>query len=172
MDLRSEIVEIDDLVTSCLILVKERAQKSRLDIEKTIEADIPLLFVDTIKVKQIITNLLSNAVKFTPEDGKIVVSAEMTTSRELRVAVRDSGIGMTEDEIDTALEPFGQVDSSLTRKFEGSGLGLPLSRALAELHGAQLNIRSNPGDGTEVSVLFPAECVLTDDDERLNGDLL
>jgi signal transduction histidine kinase len=171
MELRPEVVDIDELISSCLILVKERAQKSRLTIEKDICEDAPLVFADAIKVKQIITNLLSNAVKFTPEDGKIKISVRLTELNEICVAVRDTGIGMDDDEIDTALEPFGQVDSSLTRKFEGSGLGLPLSRALADLHSARMQISSEPNVGTEVAIYFPESCIVNSLDEIENSDL-
>lgn len=156
MELRCEAVDLDELISSCLIMVKERAVKSGVTIVRQVLNDAPPLFADAIKVKQIITNLLSNSVKFTPSGGVITVSVRMTGNNQLKLSVRDTGIGMTEDHLETALEAFGQVDSKLSRRYQGSGLGLPLSRALAELHEAKFRVMSQPDVGTEVSVTFPS----------------
>jgi signal transduction histidine kinase len=107
-------------------------------------------------IKQILLNLLSNAVKFTPSGGRITVLARTAAHDVLELAVADTGIGMAPKDIPTALEPFGQVDSTLSRKFQGTGLGLPLVKALAELHGGTLAIDSALGVGTTVTVRFPA----------------
>jgi signal transduction histidine kinase len=107
-------------------------------------------------VRQILLNLLSNAVKFTPRGG-IVRLIAFVDEQELVVQVADTGIGMAKEDIPRALERFGQLDSDLNRKYEGTGLGLPLTKKLAELHGGRLDIESELCVGTKVTVAFPAE---------------
>ena len=118
------------------------------------------LLVDHPRMKQVRLNLLSNAVKFTPEDGKVQVKVSKTRSGDVQIIVQDTGIGMNEEEIKTALTPFGQVDSKLARRFEGTGLGLPLTKSFIELHAGTMNIKSNRGEGTTVSILIPSDRVL------------
>ena len=108
-------------------------------------------------MKQIIINLLSNAIKFTPSNGSVELSARAEADGGLIVAVRDTGIGMASHEIQDAVQLFGQVDNSLSRRYDGAGLGLPLAIQLAELHGGTLTVDSAPGRGTTVTVHFPAE---------------
>jgi len=108
-------------------------------------------------LKQILINLLSNSVKFTPRGGRISVSGRRTRSGAVELAVADTGIGMSVDEIEIALTPFGQVESALTRKHQGTGLGLPLARSLTELHGGRLDVRSTRGVGTTATVSLPPE---------------
>ena len=98
---------------------------------------------------------MSNAVKFTPRGGTVTVSAALTAKERLCIAVQDTGIGMTGPEIETALLPFRQVDSSHARKYPGTGLGLPLAKGLIELHGGTLDITSAPGAGTTMRVILP-----------------
>ena len=108
-----------------------------------------------------------NAVKFTPDQGRITLAASVADSGGLVFSVIDTGIGMTEPEIAIALEPFGQVDNTLSRSFEGTGLGLPLARKLTELHGGQLQVTSIKGKGTTVNVILPAERVLLGETARV-----
>jgi signal transduction histidine kinase len=111
-------------------------------------------------MRQILMNLLSNAVKFTPENGEVRVSAEQAGDGGLALVVTDTGIGMTEEEIAIALEPFRQVENALTKKFEGTGLGLPIARHLAELHGGRLEIDSAKDLGTTIRAYLPPDRVL------------
>ena len=111
-------------------------------------------------MRQILINLLANAVKFTQRDGAVTVSARQEADGGFAVVVADTGIGMTENEKLVAMEPFGQVDNTLARSFEGTGLGLPLARRLAELHGGRLTMHSVKGVGTTVEVLLPGFRVL------------
>ena len=111
-------------------------------------------------MKQVLLNLLSNAVKFTPSGGSVVVNTALDGSGDFLVRVKDTGIGMTSDEITIALTPFGQVESSLSRRYEGTGLGLSLSKGLVELHGGKLEIESAPQEGTSVTIRFPASRVV------------
>ena len=114
---------------------------------------------DARALRQILLNLLSNAVKFTPEGGKVRLDAFLSDQGDLIFEVHDTGIGMADAEIKTALTPFGQVDSRLSRRFEGTGLGLPLSKGLTELHGGTLTVQSESGKGTTVVVILPAQRV-------------
>jgi signal transduction histidine kinase len=110
---------------------------------------------DPTKLKQIIINLLSNAVKFTPHGGAAAIAVDTEADGGLSVTVRDNGIGMSDEEVKEALELFRQVDNSHSRRFEGTGLGLPLAVRFTELHGGTLTIESAPGLGTEIVVRFP-----------------
>ena len=122
---------------------------------------LPLLNGDERRIRQIFLNILSNAVKFTPKGGRVDISAELTETGELRVDIRDTGIGIAEKDIALAMENFGQIDNSLHRQYEGTGLGLPLSFRLMELHGGRLELKSEVGVGTCVSLIFPADRVLS-----------
>ena len=110
-------------------------------IEQEIAHDLPILRADERRMRQILLNLLSNAVKFTPRGGTVRLIA-FVDEREFVVQVADTGIGMAKEDIPRALERFGQLDSDLNRKYEGTGLGLPLTKKLAELHGGRLEIES------------------------------
>jgi len=155
-ELHEERCHLPHLVASALRLVRERAAGNGLGLAESIEPGVPSLYADHRAVKQILLNLLSNAIKFTPAGGSVSVQVGTTRDGGIVIAIVDSGIGMAPEDIPKALEAFGQVDSSLSRKYEGTGLGLPLSKALIELHGGRLEIASAPGQGTTVSACFPA----------------
>ena len=116
---------------------------------------LPLIRADPVKLKQVLLNLLSNAVKFTPKGGTVTVSAAPAPGQQLKIAVADTGIGMNDADVAVALQPFQQVDNTISRKYDGTGLGLPLTRALVELHGGILTIASVVGTGTTVTVTLP-----------------
>ncbi len=118
--------------------------------------DLPLLRADKRSIRQILLNLLSNAIKFTPVGGTVKVEAMVEHSGDFIVAVRDSGIGMTEEDIDLVLQPFGQVESAHTRSHDGTGLGLPITKSLAEMHGGKMVILSVVDKGTSITVRFPS----------------
>jgi signal transduction histidine kinase len=118
---------------------------------------LPQLYADQQYFKQILINLLSNAVKFTPRGGKVTLSAAVATDGWLNVSVSDTGIGIAAEDVWKALVPFAQVSSDLSRKYEGTGLGLPLSKGFVEMHGGTLKIDSEPGRGTTVTVRFPPD---------------
>jgi signal transduction histidine kinase len=124
-------------------------------LESDLPAALPQLLVDARRFRQIVLNLLSNAVKFTPEGGRVEISAWMADDGGVALAVADTGIGMSEDEMRRALEPFVQLDRAGRRKQEGTGLGLPLCRQLVELHGGALTLASVPGEGTVATVRLP-----------------
>lgn len=157
MELREEEVQISSLAEICLRLVNDRARKNNLKLINNVPADLPGMLVDERRIKQVLINLLSNAVKFTPSGGEVHLSAFLDGGGGMIVSIKDTGIGIAAEDISKVLSPFGQVDSSLSREYEGTGLGLHLARTLMGLHGGRLVIASELGVGTEVSCHFPAE---------------
>ncbi len=152
-------VEIDvaDVVAACERLLKERAARADVAVSTDTPQDLPKLFADETRVKQILLNLLANAIKFTPPRGSVTVSAGCDGDGGIVVRVIDTGCGIAAEDIPRVLEPFEQVEDIMIRSHEGVGLGLPLSKRLIELHGGTLDIDSVPGKGTTMSVRFPAE---------------
>ncbi len=158
MDLREEMVDVPDLANECMRLLLDKAQAGGVTLETQVSAEFPLVFADRLRLKQALLNLLSNAVKFTPAAGRVTVTARLVPANGGAViAVGDTGIGMKAADIALALEPFRQIDNALTRRTEGTGLGLPLSKALIEMHGGTLRILSEPGRGTEVELWLPPD---------------
>lgn len=155
LDLYPEDVDVEQAMRSCLRLTGERAEHGGLTLELNVARDLPLLSADERKLKQIFLNLLTNAVKFTPAGGRVTAGIDHDGAGGVTIAVADTGIGIPTDQIPKALSAFGQVDSALTRKVEGTGLGLPLTKSLVELHGGWLDIESTVGIGTTVTVHFP-----------------
>lgn len=155
MELRPEPLDVLDLVQASVKLIQHRATEAGVAVHLHIENDIPELLGDERRIKQILLNLLSNAVKFTPEKGRVTLNVQRGPDGGLRFEVKDTGIGMDKKGIATALTQFGQVDSTLSRKYEGTGLGLPLTKSLVEAHGGTLEIQSRLGHGTSVVVQFP-----------------
>jgi signal transduction histidine kinase len=154
-DLDAQWIDVADLVSETLRLIGARAREGGLTIVREIEPNLPPLYADLRSVKQILLNLLGNAVKFTPSGGKVTVAARLLPSRGLALSVSDTGLGIAAEDIPQALKPFGQIERALSRRHGGVGLGLPLSKHLAELHDGTLEIASEPGKGTNVSVYFP-----------------
>jgi signal transduction histidine kinase len=155
VELAEAPVDVPDVVDACLRLMRDRAIAAGVTIEVAMPETLPDLNGDDRRLKQILLNLVSNAVKFTPPGGKVELRVEADASG-FRFIVADTGIGIAKADIATALTPFGQIDSSLARRYEGTGLGLPLARSMAELHGGRLDIESEPGTGTTVTVSLPA----------------
>jgi signal transduction histidine kinase len=149
-----------DIAASCFRLIADRAAKGGVIVESEIGPDLPPLFADERMIKQILLNLLSNAVKFTPEGGRVTLRACLEGSGDVAITVRDTGIGIAPEHMDIILQPFGQADAKLERKYEGTGLGLPLVKAMTELHGGRLDIVSAVGQGTTALVILPAARVL------------
>jgi PAS domain S-box-containing protein len=156
MELAEDVVDIVELTQAVARLMDARVDQTGIAFQVDIPGDFPSAVIDGRKIKQVLLNLLSNAVKFTQNGGSVTLSAALGPLNEIILAVADNGIGMTEAEIVLALEPFRQVDGSLSRRHEGTGLGLPLSRSLVELHGGELRIRSQRGEGTTVEIVLPS----------------
>jgi len=155
LDLHCEPVDVGGLVRDSVKLIIEKARAQGIKVQTHFAPDLPLLYADALRLKQILVNLLSNAVKFT-EMGSVKIAAELTDSREFLLRVTDTGVGMAPEMIPIALEPFRQIDSALNRKFEGTGLGLSLVKSLVERHEGRLEIDSALNQGTTVRVFFPA----------------
>ena len=144
------------IVESTVTLMRGHAIASGIRLSIEIENQLPLLVCDSTRLKQILLNLISNALKFTEKGGSVVVAVHLEPENSIIFEVHDTGLGMTAEEIAIALQPFGQVDASNARRYEGTGLGLPLAQRLAELHGGSLLIDSEKGIGTTVTVTLPA----------------
>jgi len=162
LKLDEEALCLRELNEECLRMITERARRAGTRIKNFDRPPKVRLFADETRIKQIILNLLTNAIKFTESGGQITLGWYENADGSIYLEVSDSGTGMAKENIKIALEPFGQVANSMTREHEGTGLGLPLSRRLAELHQAELTIESDIGKGTTVRVSFPVERVITD----------
>lgn len=159
LDVEESVIDVGELLADAHRFVDKQAERAGLTL--TVEAlDLPRVRGDERRLKQILLNLLSNAVKFTPAGGSVRVTARRTPGGGLAMSVHDTGIGIAPDEIERAMAPFSQVETGLARRYDGTGLGLPLSKALAELHGGSLTLESEPGVGTTVTVLLPPERVV------------
>jgi two-component system, cell cycle sensor histidine kinase PleC len=154
--LNNREIDIDDIVEVTVGSFKLTAQEADVKLTSHFDDDIAKVRGDSVKLRQIFVNLISNAIKFTQPGGSVVVEARALIDGGVVVFVRDTGVGMTESEVAVAMTPFGQVDGSKTRWREGTGLGLPIAKALVELHGGSLEIRSEKAVGTEVAVLLPS----------------
>ncbi|MGE0119851.1 MAG: sensor histidine kinase [Dongiaceae bacterium] len=153
-----ETVDLDATIQACLAIIAERARNGGLTVAYTPLAAMPVLWAEQRRIKQILINLLSNAVKFTPS-GSIAVGLRREPDDDLAITVTDTGIGIRREDFDVIMAPFGQADTGLNRKFEGTGLGLPLTKAFVEMHGGRLALDSELGKGTVATVTLPARRV-------------
>ncbi|MBX6320719.1 MAG: HAMP domain-containing protein [Rhodospirillaceae bacterium] len=159
-ELHDEALHLPDTARAAIRIINQRAADAGVEIITDIDRDLPALLADQRCVKQILLNLLSNAVKFTLAGGTITVRAKIAEDGAMHLEVADTGIGISERDLPKALASFSQVDSALTRKYQGTGLGLPLTMKLVELHGGCLRIESKVNVGTRVTAVFPKERVL------------
>ena len=157
LELREDVIETGEALEVCVKMLADQANESGLQLLREGPDKLPSLWADEQKFKQVVLNLLSNAIKFTPAGGKVTLIAEIEGDGSLKLTVSDTGIGIAADDLERAMTPFSQVDSAYCRRHEGTGLGLPISRALAELHGGTLVMESEPDVGTTVIVRFPPE---------------
>jgi signal transduction histidine kinase len=147
---------VEEAVEAALRLLRERAARKNIALEWHAQSLPQRVRTDERLFQQILINLVTNAIKFTPEGGQVAVVAAIESSGALRITVADTGVGMTADEIDVALTPFGQVGDSMKARVEGTGLGLPLCKRFAEALGATFKIESKPGQGTTATLILPA----------------
>jgi len=169
LTLHEEEIDIREVVSLCESMIRPMAEKAEIAFSVQIEEGLPPVFADPTKLQQILINLLSNAVKFTPAPGSVRLAIGMDAAGGLMFQIIDTGIGIPADKLDVALAPFGQVDSQLSRKYDGVGLGLPLTKCLVELHGGTLKIESECERGTVATVLLPRERLYTETPLRAAG---
>jgi signal transduction histidine kinase len=154
-ELSEEVFDPARKIEDTVHIMSAQAMKAKVELVTDIASDLPYVNGDRRRMRQILLNLLSNALKFTPAGGTVTVGAHCV-SKGLMIQVSDTGIGIARQDFAKALEPFGQIDSSLARKYQGTGLGLPLTRQLVEMHGGELTLESTPGRGTSVTIILPA----------------
>ena len=155
LELREGLVDVKACIEASMRLVHERAGQGKLALVDASPDDLPALIADERKLKQALLNLLTNSVKFTPEGGSIRIEAEIAPEGDMLIRIADSGIGMTPEQVRKAMRPFEQIDSAFNRKYEGTGLGLPIIDSLMRLHGGAIEIDSAPGAGTRATLRFP-----------------
>ena len=160
LDLSFSAVAINQIVQECVALMQPEANRRRIIIRTSLAGDLPKVVADERSLRQIVLNLLSNAVKFNIAGGQAIVSTAFDDCGEVLLRIRDTGIGMSDKDIETALKPFQQIATSGPARFEGTGLGLPLTKALVEANRASFAINSTPDEGTLVRINFPVERVL------------
>ena len=160
MDIADDFVDVGQLATECVRFVRAQAESAGVAVTLDLPASLPALRADELRFKQVLLNLLTNAVKFSRRGGAVAVAARLADDGGMELVVRDGGIGMTEEEIAIALQPFRQIESVTTRRHAGTGLGLPLAKSLVERHGGRLRVDSRHGQGTSVTASFPRERVV------------
>jgi signal transduction histidine kinase len=160
LDLSFVSVNLNDLVQQCVAILQPEANRQRIIIRTSLSLHLPPIVADARSVRQIALNVLSNSIKFSGTGGQVIVSTTLTDAHEVALHVRDTGTGMSEKELETALEPFRQLATSARWGASGTGLGLPITKALAEANHARFAISCRRDSGTLVEVAFPATRVL------------
>ncbi len=162
LELNFTSVDLSDIIQQCIGIIQEHATRERIIIRTSVADGLPNVVADQRSMRQILLNLLSNAVKFTDKGGQVIVSAVMDEDGQVKLLVKDTGVGMSADELVQAMEPFQRVERTQRSEKPGTGLGLPLTKALAEANRASFEIESEPGRGTRVQITFPTTRVLAD----------
>jgi signal transduction histidine kinase len=155
-DLDFTAVDLAELIETCVGSLQPLAKRERILLRTSLAFNLPAVIADRRRLKQILLNLLSNAIKFTNAGGQVIVSARLIDGGDLRLRVHDTGVGMTEEEIAAAMQPFQQLDTA-PRRQSGTGLGLPVTKALVDANRARLTIASERGVGTSADVIFPKD---------------
>jgi len=158
-DLEEQIVAVGELIQSAVRTIAPIAQKKYIDVNCELVQAATLICVDQTKFRQIMINLLSNGIKFTEPQGRISIGADVDSRGDLVISIKDTGIGIPPEHLERVLNPFEQVADHTTKENEGTGLGLPIARALIELHGGDLALTSDLGIGTTVALRLPHERV-------------
>lgn len=160
MNLDEETMNLVQVAEIVFLLLAPRAERGEITLVNKLGEDLPFLYADQLRMKQILLNLISNAVKFSEPGGEVILESRINDDKSLSLLISDSGIGMDDKEMKIAHAQFGQVEDTLARKQEGTGLGLPLTKQLVELHGGTMEISSRKGTGTQVVLHFPADRVI------------
>ena len=160
-------VQIESVLAQACQSQMQLARDAQIDVQLTTGSrPLPPVRGDETKLTQVMSNLISNAIKFNRPGGRVDVSAQATRDGGVVITITDTGVGMSAEEVEIAMRPFGQVDGARTRWREGTGLGLPIARTLIELHGGALDIRSTPSQGSEVIVMLPAAHMVSSAHDR------
>lgn len=162
MELSFGEVDLNDVVQQCLAIMQPQANQGRIIVRTSLPLSLPKVVADVRSVRQVVLNLMSNAIKFTDPGGQIIVSTLYEPSGEVSLRVRDTGRGMDAADVELALEPFRQVPTTLNQVITGTGLGLPLTKALVQANRAQFGLESTPGEGTLAMMTFPSQRVLAE----------
>jgi signal transduction histidine kinase len=162
LDLNFAAVPLNDLVRECIGLMQPQANRAHVVLRSSLSREVPAVVADERTMRQIVLNLLSNSVKFTGPGGQVIASTSLSEAGEAVLRVRDTGEGMSEEELVRALEPFRQLSTASLADGTGTGLGLPLTKALVEQNRATLSIKSARGEGTVVTVTIPPTRVLSE----------
>ncbi|MEM6381269.1 MAG: histidine kinase dimerization/phospho-acceptor domain-containing protein [Pseudomonadota bacterium] len=162
MELSFGEVDLNDVVQQCLAIMQPQASQARIIVRTSLPLSVPKVVSDVRSIRQVVLNLMSNAIKFTDAGGQIIVSTLYEPTGEVSLRVRDTGRGMTSADVELALEPFRQVPTTINQVITGTGLGLPLTKALVEANKAQFALESTPGEGTLAKVTFPSQRVLAE----------
>jgi two-component system cell cycle sensor histidine kinase PleC len=157
----SKEVDLDEVLQLSLAALQPAATARGILMESKLNAALPCVRGDAGKLRQVFSNLISNAIKFTPAGGSVTLAAQGLEDGGVSVRICDTGVGMTKAEVALALTPFAQVDAGLSRWQEGAGLGLPIAKALVQLHGGTLEINSAKSMGTEVLITLPSRLRVT-----------
>jgi signal transduction histidine kinase len=155
LQLNLQSYSLAEIVEDCIPLIRERIDAKELTLELKISRDTPVLKLDMRRIRQVVLNLLTNACKFTHAGGSVTVVVRATKAGGGLIAICDTGVGMTPEEMRTAMRPFGQVQNMYTRTEEGTGLGLAISQGLVKAHGGEFYMESEPAKGTTVVVMLP-----------------
>jgi len=173
LELELGMVHVESVCQASLQFIKTDAVKKRLSISTSFDSEVPAIWADERRLKQVLVNLLSNAVKFTPEDGAIGLEVAGDLEQEvLRFTVWDTGIGIPEEKIERLFQPFTQLDSSLSRQYEGTGLGLALVSRLVGLHGGSTSVESEMGKGSRFTISLPWEKAILAGGSENDGPLI
>ncbi|MGE7370856.1 ATP-binding protein [Neorhizobium sp. NPDC001467] len=160
MDLEFEAVGLNETVSEAVSIIQPQANGQRVIIRSALSQAVPQVVADLRSIKQIVLNILSNAIRFTPSGGQIVVSTALEPNGNVILRIRDTGIGMTRSELEMAMQPFRQVTGAARKRGDGTGLGLPLTKAMVDANRASFAISSTPNEGTLVEITFPSPRVL------------
>jgi signal transduction histidine kinase len=161
-EMEYEAVSLNDTLAETVAMMQPQANRERVIIRSSFASKLPEVVADLRSVRQIALNVLSNAVRYTQAGGQVIISTAYEPSGDVVMRVRDTGVGMTQAEIEQALKPFKQINSLKRARGDGTGLGLPLTKAMVEANRARFTINSTPGEGTLVEVAFPSTRVLAD----------
>jgi len=157
LEIREDVIDMQEVMQACAALLDPLCKASKVELHLAIAGSDRCLRGDEVRLRQILLNLLNNAVKFTPQGGRVSLEIAWDAQNAMIAEIKDTGIGIAPDDLNKVLQPFGQAGDIMTRKHQGTGLGLPLTKALVELHGGRLQIESALGQGTSVRIVFPPE---------------